>query len=250
MAFSLPYYRIQIRRHVVVWDLYVVKYGRFVLKNKGHALLLIEQNLFIPAPRPYLMYRKEDRLYIAMDYIPGTSLEHVWPSLSENNKEILLGQLHSIFKGKRSLPSPAYYGSIIHGPVPHIYFHSPDDDPTVTGPFENEESFSKALALRATQISADRGQNGWKAEILTYEIPSVLKDHPATFTHGDSHRQNIFVRKVSDSTSSIEEYQIAAIVNRETAGWNDDWPASVGEMLDRWPLEGTLFRLIHDDLEF
>lgn len=43
-------------RLVVIRGIYVVKYGPFASENEGHALLFIERNLSIPAPRLYAMY--------------------------------------------------------------------------------------------------------------------------------------------------------------------------------------------------
>lgn len=45
-------------RLVIIRDLYVVRYGPYVAENEGYALLSIEQELSIPAPRPYAMYRQ------------------------------------------------------------------------------------------------------------------------------------------------------------------------------------------------
>lgn len=194
------------------------------------------------------------------------TLGHLWPSLSENDKSSLLGQLRSIFQDIRSLPSPGFYGSVAQGPVPHSYFFSRDKVPATTGPFENEENFSKAIDLRSSQNWIDRGGHGWTSDFFTRHLPSILKGHRPTFTHGDLYRENILVKRVNNPTSAIEEYQIAAIIDWETAGWYpsyweyayifplfqwvDDWPASVEDIIDPWPLEAALLRFVHEDLEF
>jgi aminoglycoside phosphotransferase (APT) family kinase protein len=253
-------------RLVVIRDLYVVKYGPYVAENEGYALLFIEQKLSIPAPRLYAMYRNEDKLYIVMQYIPGITLGHIWPSLPENTKTVLLGELRSIFADMRSLPSPGFYGSVTQGPVPHRYFFSREGNPAITGPFTKEEDFSKAIALRSRQIWSDRGRHGWTSDFLARHLPSALSGHQPTFTHGDLYRENILVKKVKNSTSGVEEYRIAAIIDWETAGWypsyweygyifplfqwDDDWPESVESILDPWPLEAALLRFVQEDLEF
>jgi thiamine kinase-like enzyme len=39
------------------------------------------------------------------------------------------------------------------------------------------------------------------------------------FTHGDLYRENVLVRKVVNSVTNEEEYEIAALVDWELAGW-------------------------------
>lgn len=107
------------------------------------------------------MYRNEDKLYIVMEYITGVTSGHLWPSLSIDDKSSLLGQLRSVFEDIRSLPSPGFYGSVAQGPVPHSYFFSRDKSPAITGPFEDEETFSRAIALRSSQNWVGRGSHGW-----------------------------------------------------------------------------------------
>lgn len=60
-------------------------------ENEGYALLFVEEWLNIAAPRFYAMYRDRETLYIIMEYIPGTSLEMAWPSLTEANKHLIIG---------------------------------------------------------------------------------------------------------------------------------------------------------------
>ncbi|GFF35215.1 hypothetical protein IFM46972_04482 [Aspergillus udagawae] len=80
---------------------------------------MVDAVCFPSQPRLYAMYRTKDKLYIVLEYTPGTTLGSLWPSLPENDKTSLLGQLRSIFADMRSLPSPGYYGSLTQRPVPH-----------------------------------------------------------------------------------------------------------------------------------
>lgn len=95
------------------------------------------------------MYRDRDTLYIFMEYIPGISLGMAWPSLTKANKHSVVGQLRCIFDQMRALPSPRFYSSVNRGPAPHRYFFSHEKDTAVTGSFQTEEDFGKAIALRS-----------------------------------------------------------------------------------------------------
>ncbi|KAL4745509.1 hypothetical protein BDW72DRAFT_208146 [Aspergillus terricola var. indicus] len=241
-------------RLVVIRDIYVVKYGPLVTEDEGYALLFVEEQLNIAAPLLYAMYRDRDTLYIVMEYVPGVSLGMVWPSLTEANK-------HSI-----SSPSPGFYGSVDRGPVPHRYFFSREKDPAVTGPFQTEEEFGRAIALRSKAMWSETNRHSFLSDYLARHLPSALRNHPPTFTHGDLYRENDLVRKVVSSVTDEEEYEVAALVYWETAGWYpsyweyahifpllqwiDDWPAYIEKILDPLPLEGAMMRIVFSDLEF
>lgn len=255
-------------RIVVIRNQYVVKYGTYVNENEGHALLFIERHLSIPVPRLYAMYRDANKVYLIMQYIPGIELHVLWPSLSEEEKGSIMGQLQQIFRDIQSLPSEGSYGSVVKGPLQHRYFFSRDHNPAVTGPFETEESFNLAIAERSRLNWADNGNgiHGWISDWLRRNLPSALKEHRSTFTHSDLHRQNILIRKTLDELSGNSNYTIAAIVDWETAGWYpayweyaaafalfqwvDDWPENFEKIIDPWPLEAAMLRFIQQDLEF
>ncbi|KAI2896002.1 hypothetical protein CBS63078_8341 [Aspergillus niger] len=253
-------------RLVVIRDKYVVKYGPLVTENEGYALLFVEEQLNIAAPLLYAMYRDRNTLYIVMEYIPGISLGMMWPSLTEANKHLIVKQLRCIFDQMRALPSPGFYGSVNRGPVPHRYFFSRERDTAVTGPFQTEEEFGKAIALRSKTMWSESNSHSFLSDYIARHLPSALRNHPPTFTHGDLYRENVLVRKVVNSVTNEEEYEVAALVDWETAGWYpsyweyahifpllqwiDDWPAHLEKILDPMPLEGAMMRVVFSDLEF
>ncbi|KAG2413371.1 hypothetical protein HFD88_002560 [Aspergillus terreus] len=211
------------------------------------------------------MYRDQDTLYIVMGYVPGFSLGMVWPSLTEANKNSIVGQLRRTFDEMRALPSPGFYGSVNRGPVPHKYFFSREEDPAVTGPFQTEEEFGKAIALRSQTMWSESKSHSFLSDYLARHLPYALRNHPPTFTHGDLYRENL-VRKVANSVTNEEEYEVAALVDWETAGWYpsyweyahifpllqriDDWPEYIEKILDPLLHEGTMMRVVFSDLEF
>ncbi|OOF96678.1 hypothetical protein ASPCADRAFT_167731 [Aspergillus carbonarius ITEM 5010] len=249
-------------RVVVVRDLYVVKYGPTVSENEGHALRYLEQEFSVPVPRLHAMYRIENKVYLVMDYIPGVTLREVWDSISDTNKRSLLVQLRAVFERLRRLRPPQIIGSVTHGPVPHKFFSPPFEDVEISGPFDEEGLFSRAMALRANQMCGAGQGNWWPCDFLLRNLHETLQCHLTVFTHGDLQRENIILSRVFNTSSGEEEYQIAAIVDWEAAGWypsyweyacifptfqwDDDWPASVERIIDSWPYEAALIGFIHD----
>lgn len=294
MQFSLPYYRVSdqlpgplptheeiktaaitlptIRdpryngRIVVIRDIYVVKYGAHVDENEGHALLFLERCPSVPVPRLYAMYRDSGIVYIVMQFIPGADLETLWPSLSENEKYSIVGQLRSIFQQIRSLPSSGFYGSVARGSLRHRYFLTRDQNRAITGPFEREEDLSFALSLQSRTNWEDNGRHGWISDFFARNLPSSLTGHQSIFTHSDLHRKNILIQQTVDPLSKEKHYTVSGIVDWETAGWYpayweyaaafalfqwvDDWPEKFEKIVDPWPLEAAMIRFVHQDLEY
>ncbi|KAJ5569541.1 Phosphotransferase enzyme family protein [Penicillium hispanicum] len=139
-------------------------------------------------------------------------------------------------------------------------------DPAVTGPFQTEEEFGKAIALRSKTMWSESNSHSFLSDYLARHLPLALRNHPPVFTHGDLYRENVLVRKIINSVTTEEEYEVAALVDWETAGWypshweyahifpllqwTDDWPAFVEKILDPLPLEGAMMRVVFSDLEF
>ncbi|KAL4746588.1 hypothetical protein BDW72DRAFT_207202 [Aspergillus terricola var. indicus] len=149
------------------------------------------------------MYRDRDSLYTVMEYIPGVSLG--------------MAQLRCIFDQMRALPSPGFYGSVNRGSVPHRYFFSREKDPTVTGPFQTEEEFGKAIALRSKAMWSETNRHSFLSDYLTSHLPSALHKYAYIFP---------------------------------LLQWIDDWPAYVEKILDPLPLEGAMMQIVFSDLEF
>ncbi|KAJ5702217.1 hypothetical protein N7488_009765 [Penicillium malachiteum] len=166
----------------------------------------------------------------------------------------------------RALPPPGFYGGVNGGPVPYRYFWSPEKDPAITGPFQTAEEFAKGITLRSKSRWSDKNCRIFQSDYLGRHLPSALGNYPPVFTHGDLWRENILVRKVVSSVTNEEEYEVAALVDWETAGWYpsyweyahiipllqwmDDWPEYVEKILDPLPLEAAMMQVVFNDLEF
>ncbi len=256
-------------RIVVVKGHFVVKYGVGVhmAENEGHALLFIEKHKFIPAPKLYAMYREEGKLYLIMSYMPGTQLGSIWDDLSENEKSCILIQLRSILDRMRSIPAPTIFSSVCGGPLRHRFFLWSESDPKITGPFQTEEDLDRALALRSLKIREDNPGRSQTPEFFARHLSKVLKGHASVFTHGDLQRKNLLVEQLPlDGHGTERRFRVSAILDWEDAGWcpsyweyaaifvdwnwHDDWPEKVERILDAYPLESAMLRMVRQDLEY
>lgn len=261
------------KRIVVVREKFVVKYGmsRWVSENEGHALLLLSKYSSIPAPRLYAMYREGDRLFLVMEMRQGVQLQKVWDQLSEDDKLEITGQLSDIFTRVRQIRSPGLFGNVIGGPLPHRFFLSTEPEPQINGPFHNERNFSMAMAIRSRKDKEGNGYQPRTSEFLERHLPTALVGHRSVFTHGDLQRNNILVsmKRAMPGIEAMEQrgrWRVTTVLDWEDAGWfpsyweyagcfinfswNDDWPEWFEKIIDPYPSEAGLLRLVRRDLEF
>lgn len=253
-------------RLVVIRKHFVVKYGQRVTENEGNALLFIEKHLSIPTPRLYAMYRDKEQLFLVMQFMPGKDLKSSWPSLSEGEKVSISGQLRNIWDSMRSLPSPDLYCNITKGPLPFRFFLCPDRNPNITGPFDTAKEFALALALQSERNWAYNNRRGWISEFFARHLPTALKDNRSTLSHSDIHRQNILVDEISAKGDEGRKFVVTAILDWEAAGWYpryweyastmvdmgwwDDWAEKLEIILDPWPSEAAMLRMVRQDLDY
>jgi hypothetical protein len=253
-------------RIVLVRDTFIVKYGVHVHENEGSSLLLLERQTSVPAPRLYAMFRRDGAIYLIMEYLPGTPLDKLWPTLSESDKDSITQQLRTIVDHMRSLQAPSQqFCSAMDGPLHHRFFWWNEQDTFITGPFATERDFNFSMAKRS-ELIRDGSSRLWLSEFFARHLPIALNGHIPTFTHADLHRGNILVVVTPPQNESTKPtFKISGIVDWETAGWYpsyweyaaafvlfqwvDDWPEKFERILDPWPLEAAMLRMVRQDLE-
>jgi hypothetical protein len=153
---------------VVVRGLFLVKFGipRLVDGNEGHALMLLHGTPTVP--KLYAMYRHKNKMVLVMQYLPGTSLHLLWDGMSEHEKMDIPRQLHDTLARVRGLapPSPPVFGNITGGPVPQRFFMTNSKDPSITGPFDDEAAFHRAMAVHLRQDQDADGMAPWSSDFL------------------------------------------------------------------------------------
>ncbi|KAI1746909.1 kinase-like protein [Xylaria castorea] len=255
------------RRVVILEKHFVAKFGSKVNENEGHALLFLEKMCpSFPAPRLHAMYMGGDRLYIVMDYKPGTTLLSLWPTLKQEEKMSIASQLREKMDQIRSIASPGIFSDVIGGPLKHRWFYW-WADPTISGPFQTEEDFNKGLARMIQKTWEDNSTGGKLGEFFGRHLPGTLQGHPSVFTHSDFHRGNVLVKEINeDVLGAARKFEVTAIVDWESAGWypsyweytrcfmdfdwRDDWLEMVEHIVTPCPSEAAFLKLIRMDLEW
>ncbi|KAG9512335.1 kinase-like protein, partial [Aureobasidium melanogenum] len=226
---------------------YVVKYGCQVDLNEGETMLHVARFTTVRVPQVFALFRDEEheKNYIIMERICGETLERLWPSLSQVEKEQISAHLKASVDELRRLPSPGVFCALERRPLPDVLFRESQvfgDDPGST--FDSEEQLNSSLLKGyASSMPSLRG----KAEFYRRSWPLVFHGHSPVFTHGDIRKQNIMVSK------NDREWRVL-ILDWKCAGWyptyweytralfacgrfDDDWDLWLHEVLEPFPDE-------------
>lgn len=212
---------------VAVNDKIIVKYGGGIETWEGQALLYLEREVpNVPAPRLYAMYQDTEETFLVMQRLPGVTLDNIWTSLTETEKNSIVEQLRCIFQTLRAAecPWPNFWGGLDGGSVHHYLFYDQKGRGTHLGPFTDETACVSGL-VEDFRASVERnGRPDYKARFYEKHLPSTLRNHRPTLTHGDVQRQNIMVTTRPSDTNAVGERSFdVSIIDWEKAGWLPDY---------------------------
>ncbi|KAI9745362.1 MAG: hypothetical protein M4579_007657, partial [Chaenotheca gracillima] len=176
-----------------------VKCGRHICLDESSALQLARE-AGVPTPRMHKAERTADGVCrIHMDFVPGQTLDKVWPELSLEQKADVVRQLREILTAMRAQKPPAQtlIGTCSGGEVHdlRVYSHY------TAGPFEDEEAFNKGTVLDLLPGTPMVLREAFARRLRT--------DHRLTFIHADIAQHNIM----------IHGGRITALLDWEYAGW-------------------------------
>ncbi|KAK6350271.1 hypothetical protein TWF696_006506 [Orbilia brochopaga] len=256
---------VRIREH------FIVKYAASLSPTEGENLLFVEKHLVrISTPKLYAMWKdsNDGTFYIIMEYLPGETLDSLWPKLTEPEKDSILSKLRHALQQMRALPPPfaTIFGSVSGGHIMHHLFAMTDYPPNISGPFDNEHDFIMGLINKVRVDAKDNKSKrleylaGFYEKQLLPEFTKNEANHASTFTHSDLQRKNILVRFGHDL-----QYIEISILDWEVAGWYpryweyvsaffgfqwDDWPEELATILDPWPSETAMMKMLYQTLWF
>jgi hypothetical protein len=217
----------------------IVKYGTGVHLTEADSLSFVSANTSVPSPKLLGTYSHAEKTYLFMARLPGKPLTDKLSTLSQDELDVITGELKLITDELRSLginqfEKSWYIGSVNGGPCRDDLFSCGYQN---RGPFITEaemyenviERWDKATVhprLRKPEIDFRRRLY---AEISGTEI---------RFTHGDLVPGNILV----------ENGHISGIVDWEQAGWYPAYWEYVKAMCGdfdcwdtQWPLDIAKF---------
>jgi aminoglycoside phosphotransferase len=189
----------------------------------------IRQLTSIPVPEIVRVHAQGREAYIFMSYIPGSTLQDIWPTLGTEERHNITDQLKTCMDELRAVPppSPCYFGSL----ETHICI--------------DRRQFTRLNIGRNKRISSEAEFNTFIMTDLWHTYPPeycnmvlsmMRQDHRVVLTHGDLHPRNIMVK----------DMVVTGIIDWECAGWYPEyWEyvkalTSVGPVVDWWRYISTI----------
>ena len=225
---------------------FVVKYGQGVDIIEGENMLFVQSRTTVTIPKVYALYIEPStkKNYIIMENVDGDTLASRWPSLTRQQKEVIVAKLRCLYEELRQIPSPGYFGSLGERHLLDEVFWTREEAPSINGPFKSEDALNEAMALKYIHD----GRPTYKADFYRQSLSHVFRGHQPTFTHADCQRKNIIICKVAPGDRDLnadhrleDEYKVT-IVDWEKAGWYPSyWEYSVALYALRWDDDWGLF---------
>jgi aminoglycoside phosphotransferase (APT) family kinase protein len=225
----------------------VVKYGSQVDLNEGETMLHVARSTAVRVPQVFALFRDEEnkKNYIIMERIHGETLEQLWPSLSQVEKEEVSSRLKASMDELRRLPSPGVFCALKCRPLPDVLFGGMQVSGDASGSVYSSEEQLHASLLKEYESLMPLLKG--KAEFYRRSWPLVFHGHAPTFTHGDLQKQNIIVSKSDRGWRttilgwryaawypSYWEYTRALFA---CGRFDDDWGLWLHEVLEPFPDE-------------
>lgn len=174
--------------------------------------------LYIPAVQR--TYHRSDGVYLAMDFIAGERLDHLWPKLTEEGRKEIVVRVWSQVSTLRALPKPksledVVVGSASSGGSVHDGFVSMD----AVGPFTSLTEFCDFL----------RGNPNFEPfqHLLDRKDDDDGTGSDSVFNHADLAPRNIIIRESDDKLF---------LIDWEVAGWWPPWWDYVMVHLSDFPI--------------
>jgi serine/threonine protein kinase len=200
----------------------------FSRSHEAATMCMVSRNTSIPIPKviDHWFLSQSDREGIVMEWIPGKTLESVWPSLNDDQRSHIAEQLKGYISELRSLTQPKHLSGRICSLDGGAFF-----EPLILGqfcgPFNSEQELNDFCLSRLAKFSwepSTRSQIDAIRDRLT-------NDHRIMFAHSDLTPRNILLD---------DQNNIVSILDWEMAGWRpEQWEYLktmwMGQYDEGWP---------------
>ncbi|KAF4633569.1 hypothetical protein G7Y89_g4551 [Cudoniella acicularis] len=254
------------RKVVGIGKHFVAKYSPSNDRTEADNMMFLERNGFQGiAPRLYAAWQENDgALFLVMERLPGETLESLWPGLQESEKGLILAKTREIIAKIRTVPHSSFFGTVDKGRMPHHLFYWPNYPANISGPFTSERALIQGLVAKSRLNAQENKRHSYLADFFEEQLIRGLAvdDRTPVFTHSDLQRKNILV-EVVEGVHGERGFGVS-LVDWESAGWypvyweyfaafiafkwNDDWCSRMVGIIDAWPAEAVMMKMIHQDL--
>ncbi|RDA90653.1 hypothetical protein CP533_6817 [Ophiocordyceps camponoti-saundersi (nom. inval.)] len=174
----------------------------------------IRHHTTVPVPETVQEWSENDRYFLVMKRVPGSTLHELWPSMSESEKDSIAKQTVDYLGQLRKLHSNSVE-SLGGGPVYSAFLFC-NGYGLPHGPCSSDDQLWKEMAKALSEVPENARHQ------LQQRMPMAK---PYTFTHGDLATRNIMV----------SNGKVTGIIDWENSGFFPVW----------W--EFVAARISHDD---
>jgi hypothetical protein len=112
----------------------------------------VAANSKVSVPKAYANFvdLETTKRYIIMDFVPGSDLQKLLPSLTPAEKKKVSERIKEQIDELRSIPPPDYLGNLNAMPHTEGVLSSPDGiyNPVICGPFQDQEQMNRGILER------------------------------------------------------------------------------------------------------
>ncbi|KAJ5492698.1 hypothetical protein N7539_001444 [Penicillium diatomitis] len=245
---------------VRVRERFAVKIGYSIPPLEAENMIFVAHNSNVPVPKVHdnFVDPETQKRYIIMDYIPGTDLEKLLPSLTTIEKKAISARIKCAVDELRQIPAQGYFGNLGYQPYYDGVLSSPDDNPTISGPFEDQEQMNQGILTRLGQKESPH-----YIRLLRGMVDRTLKDHKIVFTHGDLQPKNIMVERNGHQEDGSADFKIT-LIDWNLSGWypefwdfcnstlycqlKHDWLELIPDIFDQYPLEYLMMQVVYSSV--
>ncbi|OJJ67221.1 hypothetical protein ASPBRDRAFT_187336 [Aspergillus brasiliensis CBS 101740] len=245
---------------VRVRERFAVKVGITIAPLEAENMKFVATNSNVPISRVYdhFVDPETQKRYIIMDYIPGTDLQKLAPSLSEDQKRTVSKRIREALDELRRIPSLGYLGNLNRTPYYEGILSTLDHDPSISGPLDNEEQLNQGLLKCLAQRESPH-----YVRLLREPIQRTLRRHRAVFTHADIQPKNVMVAQNGVCADGSPDYRIT-LIDWGLAGWypeywdycnstaycqgKPEWLELVPDIFDEYLLEYLMMRILYTSM--
>ncbi|KGO36258.1 Aminoglycoside phosphotransferase [Penicillium expansum] len=222
---------------------------KYVAANSKVAVPKVDANFVDP---------ETQKRYIIMDFIPGTDLQKLLPSLTPAEKTTVSERIKETLNELRTIPPPGYFGNLNGTPCIDGVLSTPDNNPIISGPFKDQEELNQGILERLGQRHSPH-----YIRLLREMVNRTFKDHRTVFTHGDLQPKNIMVERREIHDDGGADFKVT-LIDWNLSGWypefwdfcnstlycqmKPDWLELVPDIFDQYPLEYLMMQVVYSSV--
>ncbi|CAI7634431.1 unnamed protein product [Penicillium bialowiezense] len=247
---------------VRVNDHFAVKIGYSILPLEAENMKFVAANSKVPVPKVHANFVEPEtrKRYVVMDFVPGTDLQKLLPSLTPTEKATISKRIKEAIDKMRRLPSTDYIGNLDGTPYIDGVLSSPDNNPVISGPFKDQDQMNRGILERLGQTHSPH-----YIRLVKEMINRTLKNHRIVFTHGDLQSKNIIAERIGVCYDGVAHFKVT-LIDWNLSGWypefwdfcnstlychmKPDWLELAPDIFDQYPIEYLMMQVVYSSVSY